>query len=283
MANSKYLIFKIKNFDRRVLVSYIYVLAVILTMSKKIFISYSDQDRSRMRSLERIINKSRHFTSVIIADRREALVALTDKVKSGIFESDYIVPIITETSISSQWLNQEIGFASALNKEIIPIVEHQIINQLKGFIHKNIDLPYNFSEKVNAKATRGVYRKICELLVTDLLIKNNFTPKSLELENIFPGQWKSSFSAPHITGTESLIEIKEGNKYFAQGKHWFNIENLKLNSNNSKMTFLKVGLADDKRKLKNDLQILKLGEVYEGTEEEVVEKLPIKIIYSRIS
>lgn len=251
-------------------------------MSKKIFISYSDQDRSRMRSLERIIKKSRHFTPIIIADRREVLTALTDKVKFGIFESDYIIPILTETSIGSQWVNQEIGYAVAMNKEIVPIIEQSIINQLKGFIHKNIDLPYNFSEKESQKATRGAYRKICDQLITDLLIKNNHNPRSLELENVFPGQWKSRFNAPHINATESPIEIRDGYKYFAQGKHWFNIEDFKINSDNTKMSFVKVGLDGDNRRVKNDLRILKLGEVYEGIEEEEMEKLPIEIVYSRI-
>lgn len=162
-------------------------------VKNKVFISYSDLDRSRMRSLERIIRDSKHFIPIIIADRLDALKSLTDKVKVGITESDYILPIITINSIGSQWVSQEIGYAVALNREIIPIVEQQIINELKGFIHKNIDLPYKFSEKGNPKTTRGAYRKVCKLLINDLLIANNLLPKSVELGNIFPGKWRSIF------------------------------------------------------------------------------------------
>lgn len=252
-------------------------------MAKKIFISYSDTDRSRMRSLEKIITKTSHFKPVIIADRRDALLALTDKVKTGIFESDYIVPILTENSTNSQWVNQEIGFATALNKTIIPIVQREVIETLKGFIHKNIDLPYNFSEiESNQKATRNNYRKTCTLLINDLLIKNNFKIKALELENIFQGVWQSEFNAPHIRGKEPNIEIKEGYKYFVEGQHWFNIQNFKISNDQKTITFTKFGLGDDKRIIYNELKILKLGEVYSGYEIEKADNKKIAITYSRM-
>lgn len=246
------------------------------------FISYSDKDHSRMRSLEKIIDKTSHFKSIIIADRRDPLLALTDKVKSGIFESDYVVPIFTQNSVSAQWVNQEVGFAAALNKTIIPIVEKEIIGDLKGFIHKNIDLPYNFSSNENnQKLTRSNFRKTCKLMINDLLLQNNFKIKSLELENVFPGQWYSEFDAPHIKGKEPGIEIKEGFKYFTQGQHWFNIENFKISNDQKKITFTKVGLGNDKRIIYNELRVLKLGEVYSGYEIEKAENKKISITYSR--
>src|SRR5687767_11563027 len=110
-------------------------------MSKKtIFISYSDQDNNKMRSLERVIKNGGQFTPTIIADNRQALVQLTEKVSSGILTCDYFIPIITRKSVATQWLNQEIGFAAATKRRIIPIVEYQLINKLKGFIHKQLDL-----------------------------------------------------------------------------------------------------------------------------------------------
>lgn len=252
-------------------------------MTKKIFISYSDNDRSRMRSLEKIIDNSTHFKPIIIADRRDALIALTEKVKTGIFESDYVVPLLTEKSINSQWVNQEIGYAAALNKTIIPIIEKEIVESLKGFIHKNIDLPYEFSEnKSNPKATRTHFRKACNLVINDLLLVNNFKTKGLELENIFPGQWQSEFDAPHIKGTEPGIEIKEGNKYFVDGKHWFDIQNFKISSDQKRITFTKYGLGEDKRIIFNDLKVLKLGEVYTGFELEKLDNKKIAITYARI-
>jgi len=113
-------------------------------MKKKIFISYSDADRNKMRSVERLINGTDIFTPIVIADNRQVLLQLTEKVKTGIFECDYFVPILTSNSITTQWVNQEIGFATAINRKTIPIVERQLIDTLKGFIHKQLDLSYLF-------------------------------------------------------------------------------------------------------------------------------------------
>lgn len=252
-------------------------------MSKKIFISYSDDDRSKMRSLEKIINKTSHFKPIIIADRRDAFVALTEKVKTGIFECDYFVPILTKGSMTTQWVNQEIGYAAALNKVIIPIIDNEIIEKLKGFIHKNIDLPYKFSDSNNnPKTIRNVYRKACNLLINDLLVKNNFKVKTLELENIFPGIWESEFKGPEFGGKEPDIEIKEGNKYYTEGKHWFNIEKFKISPDKKRITFVKAGIGNDKRRVINDLKVLKLGQVYSGFEREETEDFDIIITYSRV-
>lgn len=252
-------------------------------MEKKIFISYCDNDRLRMRSLEKIIDNSSHFKPIIIADRRDALIALTEKVKKGIFESDYFIPLLTEKSIGTQWVNQEIGYAAALNKPIMPIIEKEIIESLKGFIHRNIDLPYYFSEnKSNPGATKNNFRKACKLVINDLLLLNNFKTKGLELENIFPGQWQSEYDGPHIKGTEPEIEIKEGHKYFTAGAYWFDIQNFKVSSDQKRITFTKFGLGEDKRIIYNDLKVLKLGEVYTGFELEKGDNRKIAITYARI-
>lgn len=252
---------------------------------KKIFISYSEKDRSRMRSLERIIEKAQHFAPLIIADRRDAFISLSDKVQNGIFESNYIVPILTQNSIDSQWVNQEIGFAIALNKEIIPIVERDTLDRLKGFVHKNIDLPYIFSEIVeNRKRTRSKFRETCNLLINDLLVKNNHLPITLELQNIFPGQWKNEHKRPNTSGVELDIEveIKDGNKYYTQGRHWFNIEKFKITPDRRQITFIKKGIGNDSRRLVNELDVLKLGEVYAGFEYHEGDKNMIPITYSRV-
>ena len=41
---------------------------------------------------------------------------LTDKVKEGILETPYFIPILTRSSITSQWVNQEIDFAIATDR-----------------------------------------------------------------------------------------------------------------------------------------------------------------------
>ena len=110
-------------------------------METGIFISYASEDQNKMKALHRAISKKyRGFKPVVIANRRNPGTALTDKVKNGIEGADYFMPIITRISISSQWVNQEIGYATAKDKEIIPIVEDNIRDKLKGFIHNQLDL-----------------------------------------------------------------------------------------------------------------------------------------------
>lgn len=71
--------------------------------------------------------------------------SLADKAKDCMDEADCLMPILTRQSIDSQWVNQKIGFAEALKKPIIPLVEKNLLDNLKGFIHKQIDLPFVFS------------------------------------------------------------------------------------------------------------------------------------------
>lgn len=111
----------------------------------KIFISYSNVDRAKMISLRKRIEMHNSLKAIVVADERKASKLLTEKVKDGIKACDYFVCILTEESILNQWVNQEIGFATALDKSIRPIVASGILDELKGFIHKQMDLPYSVS------------------------------------------------------------------------------------------------------------------------------------------
>ena len=136
---------------------------------KKIFISYTDKDRNKVRILENKIEKFSLFEPNIIADRHESLKPLAEKVIIGIEESDYIIPIVTRNSYMTQWINQEIGYAKARGKEIRPIIENQILSKLKGFIHKQVDLPYSFHFNKNSKYKESYdFSKCCFRLLSDI-------------------------------------------------------------------------------------------------------------------
>src|SRR5688572_148609 len=138
-------------------ISKFYRLTMIL-LAKQIFISYTEKDKSRMETLKRIIEQTKFFNPpLIIGDLSYASRPLDQKVIDGINMSDYIIPILTTNSISSQWVNQEIGFATASRKTILPIVQEESVDFLKGFIHKNIDLPYRYRELNSGKAMRESY------------------------------------------------------------------------------------------------------------------------------
>lgn len=75
---------------------------------------------------------------------------------------------MTKNSIPTQWINQEIGFATALSKRIMPIVESDLIDKLKGFIYKQIDLPYNFQPNSDKEEENKDFLKQLRKLLADL-------------------------------------------------------------------------------------------------------------------
>lgn len=233
----------------------------------KLFISYSDMDKNKLKSLEKIIKKNPPLVAIIIANDRQPSKHLTEKVITGIKESHYFIPIMTKNSIHAQWLNQEIGYAVSQGKTIIPIVNKKIMNKLRGFIHKQLDLPYQFEGKANNKLSEATkFYEEGKKVISDILIENKIVPISFFPESYFPGSWNCMFSGP-ITGNE-IFEVRDKNKYYVNNEHWFDIEKFAVDSKKRKISFIKAGLPqrNDPRKLYNDLNIIEIGIRYEGNE-----------------
>jgi hypothetical protein len=115
-------------------------------MRHEIFISYSNNDKDKVDLIIAELKDHQTLKALVIANNREPGTLLAEKVKNGIKNSKIIIPIITEKSISEQWINQEIGYATGLNKKIMPIIQKDIIDTLKGFIHKQVDIPYSYEK-----------------------------------------------------------------------------------------------------------------------------------------
>lgn len=141
-------------------------------MAINIFLSYGNDDKNKKDALKRAIERQSNLEPIVVADRRSPGKSLEDKVKEGILESDYVVPILTSNSIGSQWVNQEIGFAEALDKNIYPIVEKSILDYLKGFYHKNRDLPHSFDSNKVGRKEAASFRKCYKILLEDILNLN---------------------------------------------------------------------------------------------------------------
>jgi hypothetical protein len=107
-------------------------------------------------------------------------------VSEGILESNYFVPILTSNSITSQWVNQEIGFAQAnIGKvEIVPVVETEIINSLKGFVNNQIQLKHNYKSNEDKKKERINYRKcmsgVVDYLENKILLEREVEEKAVK-------------------------------------------------------------------------------------------------------
>jgi hypothetical protein len=134
-------------------------------MKQGIFISYSDFDKDKVDLIVSELEGNTKFFPIVIASNQEVLKPLAQNVADGIIQAKVILPILTKNSIPAQWINQEIGFARALNKRIIPIVERDQIDKLKGFIHKQIDIPYNFQPDTDkAKEHKDFVKQVRNLL-----------------------------------------------------------------------------------------------------------------------
>jgi hypothetical protein len=139
---------------------------------KNIFISYSDLDRPKMKALKTAIDKADfEIKALVIADQKKPLEVLSEKVKTGIDNCDILIPILTLNSIKNQWVNQEIGYATAKDKMIVPIVANNSFKKLKGFINPQVDCPFTFkvdnkSAHRESAAFRGAYSELINYLKT---------------------------------------------------------------------------------------------------------------------
>lgn len=160
-----------------------------------------------MQMLKKLVSATNSLVPIVIADRRKALVPLTKKVEDGINESQIIVPILTKESISSQWVNQEIGYASALTDiKIMPILDSSIIDDLKGFIHKQVDLSYNFqSFSGNAKKEGMHFKKCIVELINDIKEEYNIITPTNSVEDVSDIENKKRFFSENYLRNTLLI------------------------------------------------------------------------------
>jgi len=158
-------------------------------MNEKIFISYCNEDKNKLEALSRALrNSSKKLKQIIIEKRKIPGKPLTDKVKEGILETPYFMPILTRSSITNQWVNQEIGFAIATHRNVLALVETSIINELKGFIHNQIDLPFTFEgnasqNRKEAKSFRKCYKELILHLEDEMVepvLKSFISPKKVK-------------------------------------------------------------------------------------------------------
>lgn len=171
----------------------------------KVFISYSNDDKNKMVALERSIERCFDNIETIVVSRKISPgVPLSEKVKTSIEECDVLIPILTNKSLINQWVNQEIGYAVAKNKDIFPIVESDIIGNLKGFIHNQIDIPFSFKgNRDNSRKESYSYRK-CYLNL---------------LKYLSSTYYQSIDSKPMFKATVKPGKVKSGDKYTTSVKY----------------------------------------------------------------
>jgi hypothetical protein len=138
-------------------------------MKELLFISYANDNYDKVRLIKKELADHSLFEALVVADRRKPNKALVKLITEGIDSAYCIIPILSPQSFRQQWINQEIGYAYGQNKPIIPIVESSILDDLKGFIHKQNQCPYSYTIRM------GLFRRdenISFIEVFKVLIKD---------------------------------------------------------------------------------------------------------------
>lgn len=88
---------------------------------------------------------------------------LPEIIKRNIKDSKILIVLLTQNSVRSQWVNQEIGIAFALKKLIIPIVESGV--ETKGFVELRQHIDYD--KNVPEEAIYSLIYRLRELYAKD--------------------------------------------------------------------------------------------------------------------
>ena len=89
--------------------------------SLRIFVSYARKDQELAIKLAEKLKSAGHFPLVDSTDI-DIGSPFSDEIKGLIAYSHLFIPLITETAKNSVWVLQEIGFATALNIPVLPII-----------------------------------------------------------------------------------------------------------------------------------------------------------------
>jgi hypothetical protein len=86
----------------------------------KVFLSFAQADHRLVYVLRGALIEA-GITPLVAAERLSPGRRLEDKVRDMIAESDCVLVVNTVSAVKSRWVQQEIGCAKALHKDIIPI------------------------------------------------------------------------------------------------------------------------------------------------------------------
>ncbi|VVC05970.1 TIR domain protein [uncultured archaeon] len=120
-------------------------------MTHKIFVSYATGDESNIKELYDELSKLSKVDVYIPEWDHDVDISYESKVIEGINSCSVVIVLLTYNSTNTIWLNQEIGYATAKNIPIIPIIEQgiDVLGFLEGrdyFIFRRGDFGYNIQQ-----------------------------------------------------------------------------------------------------------------------------------------
>lgn len=112
-------------------------------MAYKIFISHSGADRQWVEQIDVIAKNSGIFAYLYEHDPQPGK-SIAEKVEQAIRDSDALVVLLTHNSHFSPYVQQEIGFAEAIRKLIIPLVQPGIPERSLAMLEGREYIPFDF-------------------------------------------------------------------------------------------------------------------------------------------
>src|SRR5258706_6566027 len=100
----------------------------------KIFFSYSHADGTRDLIEDLQAPLRTEFESFLDVQFIQYGEQITSKISEALFETDLMVPILTERAIASTWVLTEMVRADERGVTLIPIVEDTLIDKIPAFL-----------------------------------------------------------------------------------------------------------------------------------------------------
>jgi hypothetical protein len=119
---------------------------------KRIFVSYSSHDREKVSKIVKVLERGLGPDFLIWIDSKELKVGddLADKLRQALEQADYFLPMISEASNKSPWVQREIAYAVELadTKKLVVIpfllgVGAEVPFQFKGLLYIDARLALN--------------------------------------------------------------------------------------------------------------------------------------------
>jgi TIR domain len=111
----------------------------------QIFLSHSTRDRAWCEWLMRQA-ESLNIKPYLAEHDGHAGSNLADKIEKAIDASAAMVVLITDNSVNSQYVHQEIGYARKAKKLIIPVVQTGVTSEQLGMLQGIEYIPFDFAE-----------------------------------------------------------------------------------------------------------------------------------------
>jgi hypothetical protein len=103
----------------------------VVKLDKEVFIAHSEEDMQEVKKLIELVNTLP--INFRLGLESAGVGPIPKKVRQQIKNSSLVLPYITENSKNGIWVNQEIGCAFGLEKEILPVFESS--SQLNAFVN----------------------------------------------------------------------------------------------------------------------------------------------------